>query len=73
MKKTSIRPLLAVASMLFGMFFGAGNLIFPAFLGQMSGRAVWLAGAGFLITGVGPVSYTHLPSLKFSLSFTLSR
>lgn len=53
MKKSAIRPLLAVASMLFGMFFGAGNLIFPASMGQMAGRAVWLAGAGFLITGVG--------------------
>ena len=39
--------------MLFGMFFGAGNLIFPASMGQMAGRSVWLAGAGFLITGVG--------------------
>lgn len=53
MKKRSIRQILAVASMLFGMFFGAGNLIFPASMGQMAGRSVWLAGAGFLITGVG--------------------
>ena len=30
MKKLTMRQLLAVASMLFGMFFGAGNLIFPA-------------------------------------------
>lgn len=53
MKKLSARELLAVASMLFGMFFGAGNLIFPASMGQQAGRAVWLAGAGLLITGVG--------------------
>lgn len=53
MKKLSMRQLLAVASMLFGMFFGAGNLIFPASMGQLAGSSVWLAGAGLLITGVG--------------------
>ena len=42
-----------MASMLFGMFFGAGNLIFPVSMGQMSGSHVWQAAAGFLITGVG--------------------
>ena len=30
MKKLTFRETLAVASMLFGMFFGAGNLIFPS-------------------------------------------
>lgn len=39
--------------MLFGMFFGAGNLIFPASMGQLAGRNMWQASAGFLITGVG--------------------
>lgn len=38
--------------MLFGMFFGAGNLIFPVLMGQMSGQNVWVASIGFLITGV---------------------
>ena len=42
-----------VASMLFGMFFGAGNLIFPASMGQLAGSHMWQASAGFLITGVG--------------------
>ena len=42
-----------VASMLFGMFFGAGNLIFPVSMGQLSGNNMWQAAAGFLITGVG--------------------
>ncbi|HJB67397.1 MAG TPA: branched-chain amino acid transport system II carrier protein [Candidatus Fournierella excrementigallinarum] len=53
MKKLAMRQLLAVASMLFGMFFGAGNLIFPASMGQLAGSSVWLACAGLLITGVG--------------------
>ena len=33
--------------------FGAGNLIFPAMLGQSAGENVWIANAGFLVTGVG--------------------
>ncbi|NGP44621.1 branched-chain amino acid transport system II carrier protein [Bacillaceae bacterium SIJ1] len=39
--------------MLFALFFGAGNLIFPPLLGQLAGEAVWSANAGFLTTGVG--------------------
>lgn len=42
-----------VASMLFGLFFGAGNLIFPIHMGQMAGSHTFLAILGFLITGVG--------------------
>ena len=53
MKKLTFREILAVASMLFGMFFGAGNLIFPASMGQMAGRSVFLASLGLLVTGVG--------------------
>ena len=53
MKQLTWRQRLAVASMLFGMFFGAGNLIFPASMGQLAGRNLWAASAGFLITGVG--------------------
>ncbi|GHV97613.1 branched-chain amino acid transport system carrier protein [Lactobacillus nasalidis] len=44
---------LTISSMLFGLFFGAGNLIFPAYLGEASGRNLWSALCGFLITGVG--------------------
>lgn len=40
------------ASLLFGMFFGAGNLIFPIHLGQMAG-ANWLPAAiGFLVSAI---------------------
>ncbi len=53
MKKLTVRELVAVASMLFGMFFGAGNLIFPAAMGQLAGSSMWQAAAGLLITGVG--------------------
>lgn len=37
MKKLNFREIITVASMLFGMFFGAGNLIFPASMGQLAG------------------------------------
>lgn len=39
--------------MLFGLFFGAGNLIFPVFLGQQAGHHVGAAIVGLLITGIG--------------------
>lgn len=38
---------------LFALFFGAGNLIFPAELGQYSGSNLFIAAIGFAITGVG--------------------
>ena len=53
MKKLTVKEILAVASMLFGMFFGAGNLIFPVSMGQLAGSNMWQAAVGFLITGVG--------------------
>ena len=37
-KKLTLRQKILVAGTLFGMFFGAGNLIFPVHLGQMAGR-----------------------------------
>lgn len=52
-KKLSLKELIAVGSMLFGLFFGAGNLIFPAALGQQAGSHVFAASAGLLITGAG--------------------
>ncbi len=52
-KKLSGREYIYVASMLFGMFFGAGNLIFPVHMGQMAGSNIWPAVIGFCITGVG--------------------
>ena len=51
--KLTPKETLLVATMLFGMFFGAGNLIFPAFLGRQAGSGVWPDNAGLLVTGVG--------------------
>jgi LIVCS family branched-chain amino acid:cation transporter len=41
-----------IGSMLFGMLFGAGNLIFPVHMGQMAGSQFWAANWGFISTGV---------------------
>ena len=51
--KLTTGELITIASMLFGLFFGAGNLIFPAYLGQMAGANLLPALAGFLVTAVG--------------------
>lgn len=51
--KLNFHQYITIASMLFGLFFGAGNLIFPVSMGQMAGYNVWPAIAGFLVTGVG--------------------
>ncbi|QVY59709.1 branched-chain amino acid transport system II carrier protein [Cytobacillus gottheilii] len=52
-QKLSFSFIIAVGFMLFALFFGAGNLIFPAMLGQSAGTNIWWANAGFVVTGVG--------------------
>ena len=71
------------ALLLFGMFFGAGNLTFPPQLGFESGGHFWLAIAGFVLSGVGiailtliigtlnPKGYIHEISQKISPKFAL--
>ena len=43
---------LVTGLMLFALFFGAGNLIFPPMLGASAGDRLPAVMAGFLITGV---------------------
>ena len=51
MKKVNILDCAVIGFALFGMFFGAGNLIFPPFLGLES-QGDWLLGfAGFIMMG----------------------
>ena len=44
---------LMIGSLLFGLFFGAGNLIFPIHMGQLAGPFTTAAVVGFLITAIG--------------------
>lgn len=50
--KLKKKQILLVSFMLFSLFFGAGNLIFPPFLGQNAGNQTPLAITTFLITAV---------------------
>lgn len=52
-EKLSFKESALIGSLLFGLFFGAGNLIFPVQMGQLAGRNTIEATIGFLITGVG--------------------
>jgi len=44
---------LLIGFTLFSMFFGAGNLIFPPYLGAQAGIRLWLAFAGFAVSAIG--------------------
>ncbi|MBE1554331.1 branched-chain amino acid transport system II carrier protein [Sporosarcina limicola] len=61
---------LVIGVMLFALFFGAGNLIFPAQLGQYAGTNLWPAIIGFLITGVG-LPFLGILAMGFSGSLNL--
>lgn len=52
MKKLSKSQFVQVSVMLFGLFFGAGNLIFPPLLGNQAGSYGYIALIGFSITAV---------------------
>lgn len=52
-RKLSFNQTLLVGSLLFGLYFGAGNLIFPIELGQNSGTNLYKVVLGFIISGVG--------------------
>ncbi|MBS9334549.1 branched-chain amino acid transport system II carrier protein [Fructobacillus sp. M1-13] len=51
-KKLTWRQNLLMVSLIFGMFFGAGNLIFPVHLGQLAGAAWGQATFGFILSAV---------------------
>lgn len=77
--KLSFKQRFLVAVTLFGMFFGAGNLIFPVHLGQLAGRNVVPALIGFIITavtipilGVAAIGNTHSDGLH-SLASKVSK
>ncbi|MEG1412466.1 MAG: branched-chain amino acid transport system II carrier protein [Acidaminococcaceae bacterium] len=52
-QKLSLWEIFPIGLMLFSLFFGAGNLIFPPALGQAAGTNLIPAILGFLLTGVG--------------------
>ena len=52
MKKTSLKGSLLLGILLFSMFFGSGNLIFPPYMGYEAGTATPLALIGFSLTAI---------------------
>lgn len=63
MKNTN-KDIIIVGFALFAMFFGAGNLIFPPFLGLVSGES-WMTGfSGFILADVGLALLAILASAK---------
>ena len=53
MRNKSVKDAIVIGFALFAMFFGAGNLIFPPFLGNSVGDQFLPSLFGFLLTGVG--------------------
>lgn len=71
----NIKDIMVVGFALFAMFFGAGNLIFPPYLGLVSGSS-WLTGfAGFVLADVGLALLAMLAAAKCNgeISKILSR
>jgi len=52
-QKNAFSTYAVIGTMLFGMFFGAGNLIFPIQMGQLAGMNFWPALTGFIVTAIG--------------------
>ena len=52
-QKSPLTLFVATGLMLFALFFGAGNLIFPAHMGQQAGESYLQAVFGFAFTGAG--------------------
>lgn len=69
MKQLSKNNLILISLTLFSMFFGAGNLIFPPFLGAQAGTNTWIAMLGFLfkryrISNIGSYCSSQVRRIK---------
>ena len=52
-QKLNLKTKFLMGVTLFSMFFGAGNLIFPPYLGAQAGTSAWTAFIGFAMSAVG--------------------
>ncbi|MDO5329602.1 MAG: branched-chain amino acid transport system II carrier protein [Coriobacteriia bacterium] len=78
-KRLSFKQRIILGSTLFGMFFGAGNLIFPVHLGQLAGSNFIPAAIGFIasavvlpIAAVAAIGYSQADGL-FELTSRISK
>ena len=64
MRNKSVKDAIVIGFALFAMFFGAGNLIFPPYLGVISGSS-WITGfTGFILSDVGLALLAILAAAK---------
>lgn len=85
-RKLSKKNFIYISIMIFGLFFGSGNLIFPPFLGKNSGSNFLIALLFFSITGIifpllaiigvskfeGINNLTNMVNNKFTLLYTIA-
>ena len=69
-KKTSlVRDIIVVGFALFSMFFGAGNVIFPPYLGLESGSQ-WVSGfATYFIADIGLAMQARIVTVREVIAF----
>lgn len=74
-KEIRAKDLFVIGFALFAMFFGAGNLIFPPYLGLISGHQWWVGFLGFTITdaGLGLLAIIALSKYDGNLNSLASR
>lgn len=74
-KEIRMKDLFIIGFALFAMFFGAGNLIFPPYLGLLSGHQWWIGFLGFTITdaGLGLLAIIALSKYDGNLNVLASR
>ena len=73
----TIKETLLTAFALFSLFFGAGNLILPPFLGFNSGNLWWLVTLGFCVSAVlipilGIIAHSRLQGTMFDFAKKVS-
>ena len=59
------KDLLVLGFALFSMFFGAGNLIFPPYLGIISSHNWFISVLAFILTDVGLTMFGVIITSKF--------
>ena len=64
-QKIEVKDLMVVGFALFAMFFGAGNLIFPPYLGVESGSSWFTGFAGFLFADGGLALLAVIAATRF--------
>jgi len=61
-----VKDMMVVGFALFAMFFGAGNLIFPPYLGVLTGVKWWVSFSGFVFADVGLALLAVIALIKYN-------